>query len=321
MKAVLNSLHLYACDAILQAQERSRLSRKPILLLIGENHLDPVGTLYIATLIAAAYTSGIRRFCVESNAVTGGHTNAFLSQYNESDLSQHTLIHPISKDEISIFNPSIFTQFLFEKLNVIPEPVDCGVGNALSLVSFGRHSAPDRKYSPISKHGIVYRNRVMSDLIASQQFSATFMITGSYHLHGFVKETELSNHFEIVQFNASNWETHTIDVQTPLEDRLYISLCYEHLKSLMNLHRIFSLQSKMANFNFSKPNALQLLTYFTSLSQWPLELRPGLFFQQRQHKLGPSLLPIETSQKTATEAPKEPISILTIDSQYNQNRL
>ncbi len=178
----LMKVHGYFYEKFKVAKQRSVSSKKPVLVLFGEDHYSSFSSLTEIVGITVAVELGIKRFCYEY------------------DDSRHARMLGLSLTSLRN-SPSqmISSMQLIKKLLMNFEPIDQGLNDKDHLIPYKDKIMPN--VGPEDIEGMTYRNEIMAEILRSKNQDA-FAIVGASHLSGLIKEEKLNENFEVILIDS-----------------------------------------------------------------------------------------------------------------------
>lgn len=229
------------CGRIKAAIEKSTISKKPVVVLFGQEHYSFTCELISILGVSAGVHLGFRKFHYE------------VDQTRHDDISN--LMQKIDKSIPNLkFLPKIDFQgsylpnrVLHSFMNSLPLsliPIDHGLNNNGECVAY-KNKEITTQLSYCDSAGIKHRNGIMADQIR-QCKTNSFVFSGASHLMGLDCDEKLSDSHEVVIIDASE----KLSLQNQSD---YIKRTLEYANSTGNL-------VEMLNDSFRNKNTLCVLS-------------------------------------------------------------
>lgn len=202
----LTELCDYLSNIIDSAKKQAELAKKPLLILIGENHCS-INSLVIESLIIdiAVKKLSIKEVFTEAE-IMGFHDTLSVIGETLPAISIQKKLNSMGITQTAIDIPKSFWKRTF------PLALPLAIFDLLGK-PFGLESGLLSEISyRLSEEGVKDRNTHMAKNSIKTELSDKIGIVGAYHLFGLIKETELTDHYYVLPINTC--ET---DLKHPLD--------------------------------------------------------------------------------------------------------
>jgi len=205
VQAAIDKIYVHMVEKIKEAKNRSTLSQKPLLILIGEAHRKPDSIFLQQIILMAAYKLGITKYFHELDYA---RSIRFCYKKLEKKYEQQYLQH--RKATNTHYNA------LANKLDLRFDEADLGLvlhGGVLSCKDSDIKAslAPYEDVKPhcvesdlegCSFEELEYRNNVMARRFRSCKSANLLAIVGRVHFNGLLEQEKLTNEFEVIKLDT-----------------------------------------------------------------------------------------------------------------------
>lgn len=220
-KKALDALYSFVTEKI--AITKGKKPKKPMLILIGEDHESAFSAFAEIVCITAAIEFGIKHFLREEDESRNAQINACMHRYLAGE-NGYSLPWRYQ-------NPPLFSRVFLYHLKMSFQMIDLGA-DSKSLIPY-KDKTPPPGSSISTVEGIKYRNNVMAEEFKQFANQDLFAIVGSDHLYGLANEEGLAEQYELVLFDSSKIG----DFDLP--EGSYAQIWRDFRKTRNNLYNLF----------------------------------------------------------------------------------
>ncbi|HET9843339.1 MAG TPA: hypothetical protein VFP93_01610 [Gammaproteobacteria bacterium] len=173
------------------AKRKADKNRKPLMILIGENHYSPHSALVQSMILTIAK----EKLCMHSILTESFFESAYTTLHAKSILTPSLLIEEQAKKMNLTKIPLDYAlcRFLEERKPECPmnTPNECKTNVLYDQVS-----------SPMTNEALFVRNKVMANVALHAKVNETVTIVGGGHLKGLIEDTALKENYELLPINS-----------------------------------------------------------------------------------------------------------------------